>query len=333
MQLQPGLGACLALLATSACFAVERVDTCRTDGDCRTGATCVKTNGGGLECRQRCDTTPQCPRPLGCVQLSCQPVAQSCSNLSFCPDSFYCGPHNNQCIRLPQDQDSCTDRVQSGSEEGIDCGGLSCPPCSGSPCTELGNQLSCALGGTRTCSGGFWSACNDGACVPQTSTCLDGDVFRCDSKGQYIQVDDCNGLACNAATCTICTPGTQTCGAFNEVLTCNAAGTALERELCGNGGCAAICINGACVAGSAPVGSSCKGLDADFCNSACDANGACIAATPTCDDNNSCTTTECLPAMGCSTVLTVTGSVCTVKGSCGGCSSASLCSDELQEGC
>jgi hypothetical protein len=83
---------------------------------------------------------------------------------------------------------TCTDGIQNGDEEGVDCGGSSCPPCGPTPSCSDGIQNGDEEG--VDCGGSF---------CPDCPTCFDG-----------IQNGDEEGVDCGGSNCQPCSP-TPTC--------------------------------------------------------------------------------------------------------------------------
>jgi hypothetical protein len=116
-------------------------------------------------------------------------------------------------------------------------GSISCMPgakrCDGlsiKQCDDSGSQetITSTCLPTQTCVSG---ACAAGACVPNTSTCKDGAVWKCDANGVSTLAEQCAvGLFCRVdddnATCSAqaCTPGQPVCDG-NVATTCRADGS------------------------------------------------------------------------------------------------------------
>jgi len=127
--------------------------------------------------------------------------------------------------------------VGTGGAESGGAGGRSCTPgakrCDGSyvkQCDDSGSNetITQICLPAQTCSN---AACAAGACVPNTSTCKDGAVWKCDQKGVSTLAEQCAvGLFCrvdsDVASCSAqaCTPSQPVCNA-NVATTCSADGS------------------------------------------------------------------------------------------------------------
>jgi hypothetical protein len=102
---------------------------------------------------------------------------------------------------------SCNDGIQNGDEEGIDCGGSNCPPCQVTPtCTDgiqNGDEEGVDCGGTNcppcaTCTDGIQNGNETGV------DCGGPDCPACPTCNDGIQNGDEEGVDCGGSNCPAC---------------------------------------------------------------------------------------------------------------------------------
>ena len=187
---------------------------------------------------------------------------------------------------------SCSNKLQDGTETGVDCGG-SCPlKCDGDPCvknedcqsTTCKPDKTCAPPGTKTCGVGLPNPCENGEACLQDRDC---------------KTDYCRALACNDAPPTVHQDGRRNGGETGV----DCGGKAAPEKLCAAGqkcvtsdDCLSTCTSGVCDAPSATDGKQnngetdvdCGGPNAPKCalTKKCVANGDCRV--------NACTANVCV---------------------------------------
>jgi len=166
------------------CPACAEGALCGAASDCQTGL-CAPDPSGVLRCTptSRCDddTMNGDESDVDCGGARCPK----------CPDGRLCGGPDDcasgtcdvdpsgvaRCVT----PDPCVDRIQSGDETGVDCGGARCPPCR--------EGVGCAL--DRDCTSGVCRANDQGVKVCQKPGCGDGV-----KNGRETGID-CGGPGCD----------------------------------------------------------------------------------------------------------------------------------------
>lgn len=176
-------------------------------------------------------------------------------------------------------------------------GSISCTPdakrCDGSSvkqCDESGfkETITQTCLSTQTCSNG---ACAAGACVPNTSTCKDGVVWKCNEDGVSTQSERCaTGLFCrvdgDVASCNAqaCSKGQPLCN-DNVATTCNADGSGVVAGGVDCGKSSRACAGGQCYDVVCKVGEkSCQHGDVYLCSH----NGTDVSLLTTCRSDEVC---------------------------------------------
>jgi hypothetical protein len=327
----------LPLTAIAGCPFHEEVfqHDCTKDADCNEGNPCIvdtctppaKTPSSSNPCvgtsccthtnspaQTVCDTAKQdvCDGDGHCVECvtygDCQTVH---------PTSPICDAKTHTCV-------SCTDGVQDGLEEGVDCGGPDCGACLGAPCVCSSmftpTMMACPMGCATGTPGGAGGECVDHA----YGDC--GDMTFCVSQSRNPD-DVCCSTACNniCEGCVTSITGmpTGTCGpvpfGMDPYDDCTQTGTPTA------GGCGKSPNTCACndkVQDGAETDVDCGGGTCPGCGGGqkCNVDSDCGASTPACTGGMCCN----MVCVGECTACNAMGQCVAVPGK-----SASMCTNGL----
>jgi hypothetical protein len=187
---------------------------------------------------------------------------------------------------------SCSDGLENGDEEGVDCGGFCVLACEGAACTKDDGCKSgrCAA---DVCLKPAASACkDDGECA--TSRCDMGSCATCSGAG------DCKSQQCDAATGRCKAPPGAPCADDHDCAngTCDdkaklCQGTYMTQGCAGPAGCTTgYCFSGICLycdANSECLSNECLVMTGDSVgNCALPANAYCTPGAAPCASGFTC---------------------------------------------
>jgi hypothetical protein len=282
------------------CVSGNCVDSveCTMSQDCGEGQSCIDSACIDGQCRRDGD----CPGELVCVDNACIPeegcvVGQIRCNANIlitclaggeeieepCESDFVCleGEGSARChaIICEADERSCmdTDTTTTCNNTGTALVDEDCAPAE--VCTE--------------------GVCGPLPCDPFEIGCADANTaFACDGDGEIELLPCRDDQFCEEALCRdrACTPGQSEC-VGDTIVTCDEAGTQVERVFCGDmpqcvdvpGGCACVdttCIPRVCVPGSR----RCVGNGSQ----ACSEDGTTWRAREACGDDQECVAGSCV---------------------------------------